>query len=51
MNNIKLILISCLLISTLCQHKSEQEILDTVASQIITYGSVVRIQNVMTKFK
>jgi hypothetical protein len=41
-----------LLISNFCLcHLSEEEITKTVDEKIITCGSVLRIQNIMTKFQ
>jgi len=42
--------LSCLFLLTLCQHKTEAEILETVSEKVITYGSVIRMQNVLTKY-
>jgi hypothetical protein len=40
-----------LLISNFCKsHLNEEEISKTVDEKIITCGSVLRIQNIMTKF-
>jgi len=33
-----------------CQHKTETEIEETVSAKTITYGSAIRLQNVLTKF-
>jgi dolichyl-phosphate-mannose--protein O-mannosyl transferase len=40
----------CLILKKISSHLSEEEIQHTVEDRIITYGSILRIQNVMTKF-
>jgi hypothetical protein len=49
--NLKIIILLCLIINTFSHGITEDEIAEAVEDKIITCGSALRIQNVMTKFK
>jgi len=50
-SNLKLFFLLCLIAEMFTHEMTEEEINKNVDDKIITCGSAVRIQNVMTKFK
>ena len=49
--NLKIIIVLCLIINTFSHGISEDEITEIVEDKLVTCGSALRVQNVMTKFK